>query len=147
VQAGDLKLVDVGTVFEVAREGQATRVAVSEGAVLADPDGARLQLRPGQQLTTTDGADVLRAVPADAAAVGAFARGQLVYADQSLDVVAADLRRASGLDISASPGMSARRFSGTLSIAEVKRDPKSLEPLLGVALQRSGKGWIIGGKG
>jgi hypothetical protein len=34
-----------------------------------------------------------------------------------------------------------------LSIAEVKRDPKSLEPLLGVALQRSGKGWIIGGKG
>lgn len=147
VRAGDLTLVDAGTIFEVARDGHATSVAVSEGAVLADPEGAQLKLSPGERLDTVDGASVLQAVAADPSTVGGFARGQLVYADQSLEKVAADLRRSTGLDISTTPAIRTRRFSGTLSVAEVKRDPKSLEPLLGVSLKRSGRGWVMGGKG
>lgn len=143
VRAGDLTLVDVGTVFEVSREGHSTSVTVSEGAVMADPDGAKLKLSPGQGLDTIDGASVLQAASVDPSAVGAFARGQLVYADQSLEKVAADLRRSTGLDISTTPAIRARRFSGTLSVAEVKRHPKSLESLLGVSLQRSGRGWAM----
>ncbi len=50
--SGDLKLVDVGTVFEVSRDGRNTRVLVSEGAVVADPDGAGLKLAAGQRLDT-----------------------------------------------------------------------------------------------
>ena len=42
--------------------------------------------------------------------------------------------------------ISARSFTGTLSVAEVKRDPRSLEPLLGVSMVRSGQGWKLGGK-
>ena len=147
VQAGDLTLVDVGTMFEVAREGRSTSVVVSEGAVLADPAGAKLKLSPGERLDTVDGAAVLQATAADPSSVGAFARGQLVYADQPLELVAADLRRSTGLDISTTAAIRARLFSGTLSVAEVKRDPKSLEPLLGVSLRRSGRGWVMGGKG
>lgn len=147
VRAGDLTLVDVGTVFEVAREGNATSVTLSEGAVMADPDGAKLKLSPGQRLDTVDGASVLQAVSADPSAVGAFARGQLLYTDQPLEQVVADLRRSTGIDFSTTPAIRARRFSGTLSVAEVKRDPKSLEPLLGVSLRRSGRGWVMGGKG
>ena len=144
--AGDLKLVDVGTVFEVARDGQDTRVVVSEGAVIADPDGAGLKLMPGQRLDTTDGAAVLQAMPADASSVGSFERGQLSYVDEPLAHVVADLRRSTGIDISASGAISARRFTGTLSVAEVKRDPSSLSPLLGVSVERSGQGWKLGGK-
>lgn len=144
--SGDLKLVDVGTVFEVARDGQDTRVVVSEGAVLADPGGARLKLMPGQRLDTTDGATVLQAMPADASSVGSFEKGQLSYVDEPLAHVVADLRRSTGIDISASNAISARRFTGTLSVAEVKRDPSSLSPLLGVTVERSGQGWKLGGK-
>ncbi len=147
VHAGDLTVVDVGTVFEVSREGHSTSVTVSEGAVVADPDGAQLELSPGKRLVAVDGASVLQAVAFDPSSVGAFARGQLIYADQSLETVVTDLRRSTGLDISTTPAIRARRFSGTLSVAEVKRDPKSLEPLLGVSLQRSGRGWVMGGKG
>ena len=147
VNAGDLSLVDVGTVFEVSREGTSTSVTVSEGAVLADPDGAKLKLSPGERIETEDGATVLQAASADPSAVGGFARGQLIYADRPLDQVAADLRRSTGIDFSTTAAIRARRFSGTLSVAEVKRDPKSLEPLLGVSLQRSGRGWVMGGKG
>ncbi|HEY0629401.1 MAG TPA: FecR domain-containing protein [Sphingomicrobium sp.] len=146
VTSGDLELVDVGTVFEVSREGRETRVLVSEGAVVADPDGARLQLAAGQRLDTEDGATVLQASQADMSSVGSFQRGQLSYLDEPLDHVVADLRRSTGIDISASDAISARRFTGTLSVAEVKRDPTSLEALLGVSMERTGRGWRLGGK-
>lgn len=144
--SGDLKLVDVGTIFEVARDGRDTRVIVSEGAVVADPGGAGLKLMPGQRLDTTDGAMLLQATSADISSVGSFERGQLSYVDEPLDHVVADLSRSTGIDFSASAAISTRRFSGTLSVAEVKRDPRSLAPLLGVAVERSGQGWKLGGK-
>ena len=146
VISGDLELVDVGTVFEVSRDGQQTRVLVSEGAVIADPDGARLKLGSGQRLDTEDGAGTLQAVAADTSSIGSFERGQLTYVDEPLDNVIADVRRSTGIDISASDAISTRRFTGTLSVAEVKRDPRSLEPLLGISVERSGQGWKLGGK-
>lgn len=146
VLSGDLQLVDVGTVFEVSRDGRETRVLVSEGAVVADPEGARLKLAAGQRLDTHDGARVLQATPGDIASVGSFERGQLSYLDESLSHVVADLRRSTGIDFSASAAISTRRFTGTLSVAEVKRDPRSLEPLLGITMERSGQGWRLGGK-
>lgn len=144
--SGDLKLIDVGTVFEVSRDGSETRVLVSEGAVVADPGGAGLKLAAGQRLDTQDGATLIEAMPADVSSVGAFERGQLSYVDEPLENVAADLRRSTGIDFSTSAAIRARRFSGTLSVAEVKRDPRSLEPLLGVSLERAGQGWKLGGK-
>jgi transmembrane sensor len=146
VMSGDLELVDVGTVFEVSRTGRETRVLVSEGVIVADPDGAGLKLAAGQRLDTEDGATLLQASPADISSVGSFERGQLSYLDEPLDHVIADLRRSTGIDFSASAAISTRRFSGTLSVAEVKRDPRSLAPLLGVSMERSGQGWKLGGK-
>ena len=146
VISGDLALVDVGTVFEVSRDGSATRVLVSEGAVVADPAGAKLTLAAGQRLDTRDGAQVLQAVAADTSTVGSFERGQLAYFDEPLEQVVADLRRSTGIDFSAGAAISTRRFTGTLSVAEVKRDPRSLEALLGVAMEPEGRGWRLGGK-
>ena len=146
VISGDLELVDVGTVFEVSRTGRETRVLVSEGVIVADPDGAGLKLAAGQRLDAEDGASLLQATPADISSVGSFERGQLSYLDEPLDHVIADLRRSTGIDFSASAAISTRRFTGTLSVAEVKRDPRSLAPLLGVSMERSGQGWRVGGK-
>lgn len=146
VISGDLELVDVGTVFEVSRTGRETRVLVSEGVIVADPDGAGLKLAAGQRLDAEDGASLLQATPADISSVGSFERGQLSYLDEPLDHVIADLRRSTGIDFSTSAAIRARRFSGTLSVAEVKRDPRSLEALLGIAMERSGHGWKLGGK-
>ena len=145
--SGDLHLVDVGTVFEVSRDGSETRVLVSEGAVLADPAGARLKIAAGQRLDTEDGAKTLKATPADVSSVGSFESGQLVYLDEPLDNVLADLRRSAGIDISADRAISGRRFSGTLSIREVRRDPQSLGPLLGVSIEHSNQSWKLKGKG
>jgi transmembrane sensor len=145
--SGDLHLIDVGTVFEVARDGTDTRVLVSEGAVVADPAGARLKIAAGQRLDTEDGAQLLKATEADVSSVGSFESGQLVYLDEPLENVVADLRRSAGIDFSADASISGRRFTGTLSIREVRRDPQSLGPLLGVSIERSTLGWNLKGKG
>ncbi len=146
VTSGDLQLVDIGTVFEVSRDGRSSRVLVSEGAVMADPDGAKLRLARGHRLDTEDGATLLQAMPADVASVGSFERGQLAYLDEPIANVVADVRRSTGIDISANPAIGSRRFTGTLSVADIKRDPRSLGPLLGTAVEPSGRGWKLGGK-
>lgn len=144
VTAGDIDLVDIGTEFEVSRDGRQTRVIVAEGAVLVDPDGAQLRLNSGQQLETFDGATRLRPSLAAAGAAGAWARGQLVYVDQAVSAVAADLRRSTGLAMKTNSAIGARRFTGTLNLADVRRDPSTLGPLLGVTMRRAGDGWVLG---
>jgi transmembrane sensor len=143
VESGDLNLVDVGTVFEVRRTGTTTEVGVSEGAVVADPGGASLRLDAGEALEASDGATMLRSLPADLQSIGSFERGQLVYRDSSLSRVLRDLERTTGLDFSEAATISASRFTGTLSVAEVKRDPRSLEPLLGIKMKRVGQTWYL----
>lgn len=144
VRSGDLELVDVGTVFDVARAGHSTRVVVSEGKVMADPAAARVTIAAGQRLDTNDGARVLKAEAAGVDAAGSWRDGQLSYAGEDLDRVALDLTRSTGVDFSVDPAMRRRQFSGTISVDAVRRDPASLGPLLGVAVQRSGRQWKLG---
>jgi transmembrane sensor len=145
VVSGDLELVDVGTVFDVVREAATTSVTVAEGEVVADPDGARLALRGGSRLDAKDGDTVLRATSVETASIGAWSSGQLSYRSEPLGRVVADLRRSTGIDFVLQPDMGPRQFTGTLAIAEVRRDPQALAPLLGVNMQRSGKRWEIRG--
>ena len=145
VRAGDLEMVDVGTVFDVSRDDRTTRVVVSEGEVLADPDSARVAIPAGHLLETRDGARVLKAEPApDAGAAGSWTTGQLNYAGDPLERVVRDLRRSTGVDFSVDPAMRHRPFSGSLSVDAVRRDPAALGPLLGVKVERTGRQWIVG---
>lgn len=142
VTTGDLSFVDIGTVFEVAREGHDTRLLVSEGEVMADPDGARVKVGAHEMLEAKDGDRLLAAKPASGEA-GAWASGQLNYIDAPVTQVLADLRRSTGLVFSPTATMSAQRFSGTLSVADIRKDPASLGPLLGVSVKRSGESWLV----
>lgn len=147
VTSGDLVLTDVGTVFDVVRTGRLTSVAVSEGAIVADPSGARLVLRKGDRLDARDGDRVLRPIRVDEASIGAWTGGQLVYRSEPVDRVIGDLRRTTGIDFILQDDMGPRQFTGTLAIAEVRNDPQALGPLLGLEVRRSGDRWMIGGGG
>lgn len=147
VTSGDLVLTDVGTVFDVVRTGRLTSVAVSEGAIVADPSGARLVLRKGDRLDARDGDRVLRPIRVDEASIGAWTGGQLVYRSEPVDRVIGDLRRTTGIDFILQDDMAPRQFTGTLAIAEVRNDPQALGPLLGLEVRRSGDRWMIGGGG
>lgn len=143
VTSGDLQFVDVGTIFEVARDGPRTRLLVSQGIVMADPKGAKVRVTAGQMLESSDGARRLKPVSAPDAEAGGWTTGQLTYYDASLAQVAADLRRSTGLAFSPTAATGQRRFSGTLSIDQIRRDPASLGPLLGVRVGKAGNQWEL----
>jgi len=141
VQVGDLALTDLGTVFDVQRLGRRTRVAVAEGAVMVDPDGAALRLGPGQAVVA-DGARLDRQ-RVEAADVGGWRDGRLAYDDATLAEVAEDLSRHLSTRIAAAPTVAGRRFRGTLEVRGLDRDPALLGELLGVDVRQTGGGWML----
>ena len=143
VEAGGSTLRDLGTVFNVVRSESLVQVAVSEGAVLFEPDGEKQTLKPGMALSKAAGrpAQVAR-VETDA--VGAWREGRLVYSAAAVSQVAADLSRNLGVTVAAADGAAARPFSGVIMLdgsdAEVLGRAAAL---LGLRLERSGDGWIL----
>lgn len=141
VHARDLTLVDLGTVFDVRMIGSRTRVAVAEGAVMVGRDGAALRLDPGQAVVS-DGA-TLRRERQDAADIGLWREGLLIFNDATLNDVAEELSRNLGLRITAAPAVQRRAFNGTLEVAALRRDPALLGSLLDVDVRRDGDGWTL----
>ncbi|MFC0589698.1 FecR domain-containing protein [Novosphingobium aquiterrae] len=142
VVAGEATLVDVGTVFDVRRELDATVVGVSEGAVVFNPKRQNLRVDPGEQASLRNGSDRIVRSVVPVSAIGEWREGRLTFRDASLADVAAGLTRATGIDFTARPGGS-RRVSGSVVVAPLRSDPAALGPLLGVTMTRSADGWTI----
>ncbi|WP_380785973.1 FecR family protein [Sphingomonas sp. R86521] len=141
VRVAGLRLVDLGTVFDVKAAAGHTVVAVSEGAVMVDPDGAAMRLDPGQAVVA-DGTTLVRRV-VDVADVGGWQAGRLAFDDVPLAEVAADLSRHLGRRVTAAPAIAGRTFRGTLDVKTVADQPALLGTLLDVAVRQTGEGWTL----
>ena len=139
---GEDRLIDVGTVFDVRRDGANMSVAVSEGAVQFNPDRENVRISQGESLRKRGDGYVVKAIAP--AQVGEWREGRLTFSDAPLDEVAADLTRASGMDFVAAPNGQAHSISGSLLIAPLREDPRTLGPLLGLTVRAEGDHWIIG---
>lgn len=142
---GDDRLVDIGTVFDVRRDSSGMSVAVSEGAVQYNPDAQNVLVSRGELLRTwTDGRQhTLSLIPIDE--VGEWRQGRLTFSESSLEEVATDLTNATGISFSVVAGASTT-VSGSVLVAPIKADPRSLGPLLGLEVRSDGERWLIGGK-
>lgn len=144
VEAGDVRLVDAGTAFNVVRSGAGLDVAVSEGAVIVNPDGENVRLNPGRR-AQIDGASG-RILVSDIAAshIGGWRSGQIAFADAPLGEVAQAIERTLGASVTVSPDLAGARFSGILQVAG--RTPDALPqiaPVLGARAVRRGQGWEL----
>lgn len=96
VRAGNATLRDIGTSFNVARDNDATTVAVLEGEVQVRLDGqdsaAAVSLRGGEQLAYSAGG-LSEIVPADAAAATAWRAGRLIFRETPLAEVVRQINR------------------------------------------------------
>ena len=145
VETGDARLVDLGTAFNVIRRARATSVAVSEGIVVYNPGRDNVRMGAGQGIEARDGD---RAPPKvrtiDAAGVGGWRSGQLVYSNAPLATVAEDLRRTAGIRLTLGAGTEQRGFSGALIVdKDGDRTVRDLAALSGTRAERHGKGWIL----
>jgi len=144
VAVGSASIVDVGTRFDIARDGAETRVAVAEGAVRFERGGHAQALSPGQTLRASDGSAALALGEVDPAVVSGWRTHRLVYDRAPLRLVAADLARSTGLGISVAPELTGLAFTGTIS-TEGAGDvivPR-FASMADVRAERRAGGWVL----
>lgn len=143
VEAGEARLIDLGTVFNVLHEGDRTEVAVSEGEVEWRRANARVNLTPGMALSQRGTEDPVVTRPA-VETIGGWREGRLSYSAARYDAVAADLSRNLGARVTLDGTAAARRFSGVIVI---DRDPavtvRRAGALLELSPRRQGDGWLL----
>ncbi len=143
VRAGDDRLVDIGTVFDVRRDGIGTVLSVAEGEVVFNPERQNVHVGPGQQAVRRNDSGMIERSAIAAEAVGEWRQGRITFRGASLSEVAAELTRASGLTFTAATDRRGSPVSGSVLIAPVRADPAALGPLLGVTVVQNGDSWII----
>jgi len=142
LEAGEDTLIDAGTVFDVALDKAGIAVSVGEGAVIFNPARQAVRLAPGDMLRSASGSEDYERLTVSPAQVGEWTDGRLTFNDAALEEVAAELSRATGVAFRAAPG-STLRLSGSIVVAPVGADPRTVGPLLGVSVRRQGDAWVI----
>lgn len=137
--AGNDRLVDAGTVFDVRLSGETLDLAVSEGAVIVNPKDQAIRVDAGMRAVREGGRYRVAAI--DPNAVGEWSRGRITFENASLAVIAAELTRATGTSFASDD--TATRLSGSIATGTVRNDPRALEALLGVRVRAEGDGWVI----
>jgi len=144
VDIGETSVRDVGTVFNIARRDDgAIGVAVSEGSVLFDPEGAARPLSRGEALRMGAHDNIIVVAQVDPDAVGAWRTGRLKYSGAPLSDVAADLSRSVGYRVAVAPTIAKRPFTGTLVIGDRQTLITRTAALLGLEAQKKGSGWLL----
>ncbi|MFO6445896.1 FecR family protein [Erythrobacter sp. NE805] len=138
--AGDDRLVDAGTVFDVRLAGATLDLAVAEGAVIVNPSGQNLKVTAGGRAVRGSGGRYTLA-SVDPNAVGEWSRGRISFESASLAEIAAELSRATGRRFSSTD--TATRLSGSIAIGQVREDPRALEALLGVRVRSADEDWVL----
>jgi transmembrane sensor len=142
VQAGDVAITDLGTQFEVQRNGTQVGIAVSEGLVaVALPGHSPITVKAGQRAFAEAG--TIRIEPVDAMSVGSWRRNQLVYRNAPLQQVAREISRYAGKPVQIAPAVANRRFSGVLTIGDGQALDRNLADFMALSRsERSGTVWI-----
>jgi transmembrane sensor len=145
VAIGDRLVRDVGTEFDVRRDGSKIKVTVRRGAVeVGAGAGAAVPVPAGQQLVHDEstGVSSVSAVVVDEAF--AWKQDRLIYRDQPLKVIVEDLNRrfphALRID---DQRTAALRFTGVLSVDGEAATIRRLTALLPIEAERVGDATVL----
>lgn len=144
VVAGDLTIVDRGTVFNVSKGASEYRVSVSEGAVGLSSGEATYVLEAGQIGTYDVEAASLEVARFDPATIGSWTERRLEYTGASIDQVLLDASRIVGVTLEAGSCNPAADFAGTIQLSgNAEEDIALIADLLGCTVQTSPDGWVF----
>lgn len=148
VAAGDRTVRVVGTQFDVRRRDGKLSITVARGAVEVRPgeggSGKSYRLRPGQRLDHIEGGPMASVVSTEPAEVLAWRTGRLVYRQQSLADVVADLNQQWTTPIRIEdPSLAAMPVSGVLILDSQDAVIRRLALLAPIRAVRSDAGLIL----
>lgn len=145
VEVGKAQLRDVGTIFNVSFDHGQSKIGIVEGAVLYNPGRENVTLTRGDVVIVSAGKGSAILSSVDPRGIGSWRQGQLIYDREGLDVVASDVGRILGTEVTVAPEIVGQRFTGVIRI---DRNQAAFFPrlggLLGVKVRRSQAGWFLG---
>lgn len=137
VKAGDVSVIDLGTQFEVQRNGNQIGVSVAEGSVAVSfAKGKKLTLTAGQRAYVENGLVTTSRI--EAGSVASWRKDRLVYRDTPLRQVAKEISRYTPALVTVDPSVSDRRFSGVLTIGDGHSLDKNLADFMDLARSEQG---------
>lgn len=143
VETGGVRIEDVGTVFNVAREPDQTEVSVAEGSVMFNPKREALLLKPGQKLVAR-GASTPVVTAVDPDTVAGWKTGRLDFSATPIGDIGPDLARALGTPVAVDPAIAGREFTGTIVIDRKDRSAMTgIAALMGVSARQTEEGWRL----
>lgn len=131
---------DIGTRFTVTGGGDVTRVAVAQGQVSVSGPALRtpVTLAAGREFVASSRDARIGTVASGD--VGSRRGGTLVYADAPLALVAADITRYSGSEVTIDPALDGRRLTGTLTIGDGSGLTAAVGAILDLDVRRDARG-------
>ncbi|WEK01239.1 MAG: FecR domain-containing protein [Candidatus Sphingomonas phytovorans] len=146
VTSGDLTVRDLGTVFNLARDGDRLAVEVSSGSVLFQPDRESVELAPGDALVVREDSHTMTRAKISPASVGGWRTGTLSFDGEPLGSVFASIHRLNATQVVLEGGLSQRPFTGMVKLTgAADRDIPHLAALIGATWRRDGDRWILAG--
>jgi transmembrane sensor len=144
VHSGGLVVQDVGTVFNVERDGARLDVQVAEGSVVFQPKRDAVALRAGAALSVREDLGQLAVSKIDTAKVGAWRSGAMAFSGEPFGRVAASMLRFDGVAVSIDSSLSQRPFTGMVRLSgAAARDVPHLAALVGAEWHHDGERWFI----
>lgn len=142
VTVGQTVFEDAGTVFNIIHSGASTRIGVSEGMVIYNPDSDAISLPAGRALV--EDATGLRLSDIDRQSVASWRQGRLIYDNAPIGEVANDISRSLGVRLDGTTGAKVTRFTGTILLdKDAPRFFARTAPLLGLSAVQQGDGWLL----
>lgn len=144
VEIDDLVLVDYGTIFNVVRDDQLLRVAVTQGAVIIGPDKEKLHIKTGRQvqLNLKERKPVSSKIAAEN--ILAWQNRQLAFEDRQVHSVIGDLERNLGTTIKISDRLRNQQITGVVSLANDEATVVGdVAAVLGGKSSKTETGWLI----
>lgn len=145
ITAGQVRISDIGTQFDVQSESGNVRVEVADGKVeVASEALARpIRLAAGKGLLFEGQAGVATVSPVALEDTGEWRSGRLSYSSAPLPLVAADLSRYAGISVKVPDSLGNRRFSGTLVIGDGEAAVRDLSQVMELALVPDAGGYRL----
>jgi transmembrane sensor len=148
LRSGGLAVQDVGTVFDVSRNGARLDVAVAEGAVSFQPGSDAILVKAGNALVAREDVHQVAVSPIAVDVVGGWRSGRLTFNGTPLGDVSEAIRRTNGAEIRFDPDLSARPFTGMVRLTgDAAKDVPHIAALVGARWRRDGERWVISPEG
>lgn len=145
VRAGAGTVEDIGTTFQVRREGADVSVGLIEGAVIVSGrEGASARLAPGEQIAVDARGRVGTREAFDLEVASGWTRGELVFKRRRLDQLVAEMNRYSSTRLRlADAELGALTVSGVFHAGDQASLVAALRQGWGLQAERTGDGEIV----